>query len=275
MDGDISDWAGDEPALINESGELYLKYDERYIYLMVKRTGLNGDSLIYIPMDTTQKSGAYYCDNYDIRFDRAADFVLIVNGDGNSRLIVQRRYELIRAIYAQEVYGIDAYLDPPDKDDTRFEPIRLMLQTAVLLNSLQNAGEMGMVEFVELEKDGVRTDTYETGALTLGNANPESKDYNSLADFCYGRDCVEIKLPWQLLNFANPAEMMIHDDYYEHYGVELTKLKEMSFGLGTDTDSGEVIPLSAQLKLKGWGRIVTYHERLKPVYYAFKELWAD
>ena len=38
----------------------------------------------------------------------------------------------------------------------------------------------------------------------------EAADYDSLADFCFGEDCVEIRIPWALLNFANPAEMLIH-----------------------------------------------------------------
>ena len=35
-----------------------------------------------------------------------------------------------------------------------------------------------------------------------------------------GDGFVEIKIPWQLLNFADPTKMYIHDDYYEVYGVE-------------------------------------------------------
>ena len=61
---------------------------------------------------------------------------------------------------------------------------------------------------------------YETGKLRLGNGAPGSEDYDSLADFCYGDDCVEIRIPWALLNVANPADMLIPDDYYENYGVD-------------------------------------------------------
>lgn len=55
-----------------------------------------------------------------------------------------------------------------------------------------------------------------------------------MADFCYAESGVEIRLPWQLLNFSNPSEMMIHDDYYEHYGVEYIHIDEMYVGFATE-----------------------------------------
>ena len=39
------------------------------------------------------KSGSSYCENNGLLFDRAADFLLTINGKDNSRLQVQERYE--------------------------------------------------------------------------------------------------------------------------------------------------------------------------------------
>ena len=55
----------------------------------------------------------------------------------------------------------------------------------------------------------------------------DSPDFNSLADFMAGDGFVEIKLPWQLLNFSDPSLMTIHDDYYEHYGIEYIEIDEI------------------------------------------------
>ena len=117
-------------------------------------------------------------------------------------------------------------------------------------------------------------ETYVTGALRHVIANPESEDFDSLADFCYTDHGVEIRIPWQLLNFANPSEMMIHDDYYENYGVEYIHIDEMYVGMATGDDTEYRIPMAA-FPLEGWGKTVTYHERLKESYYIFQEYWAD
>lgn len=85
-------------------------------------------------------------------------------------------------------------------------------------------------------------------------------------------DYVEVRLPWQLLNFSNPSEMQVHDDYYECYGVENLSIDEIYIGVGA-SDSGEKRISMKAVELEGWGEKVTYHERLKKSYYALQELW--
>ena len=121
--------------------------------------------------------------------------------------------------------------------------------------------------------DSESYETYETGVLRYGNANPDSEDFDSLADFMFTEDGVEIRIPWQLLNFANPSEMMIHDDYYENFGVEYIHIDEMYVGMAAGNATEYRIPM-ASLPLEGWGKTVTYHERLKESYYILQEYWA-
>ena len=139
-----------------------------------------------------------------------------------------------------------------------FKRIHLMLQTATpLLTGNWEAS----------------SETYETGLLTYGNANPTAEEFNSLADFIFTEDGVELKLPWQLLNFANPSEMKIHDDYYENYGVEYLSIDEMYVGITQDQEEFRV-PL-ASFALERWGKQVTYHERLKESYYILQDYWSS
>ena len=114
------------------------------------------------------------------------------------------------------------------------------------------------------------SEKFETGKMTFGNGNPYDADYNSVSDFYINGDEVEIRLPWQLLNFSNPAQQQIHDDYYEHYGIENLRIQSIYVGAGT---SGGARIKMEELKLNGWGRKPTYHERLKQSYYAVKEKW--
>ena len=63
-----------------------------------------------------------------------------------------------------------------------------------------------------------------------------------------------IRLPtWESLRqrFSNPSEMMVHDDYYENYGVENLKIREMYLGVGERSEYR--IPMTS-VPLKGWGQ---------------------
>lgn len=262
VDGDDAEWTNDD--LVAERGDtrLSMKYDEKFVYFKVSRDGLNIDSdKIYIPLDITPKSGSSYYEEKELLFDRAVDFVIELEGKKNSRVRVQERYEALRSNYSENVYEFNTYLKDniPSKDSPRFTDIDMILQTAtpLLYNNLQAPAE-----------------AFETGKLTYGNANPSSPDFNSLADFMAGDGFVEIKLPWQLLNFADPSLMMIHDDYYEHYGIEYIEIDQLWAGLYAKDDGprrAELQPVS----LKGWNNHVTYHERLKSSYYVLQERWRD
>lgn len=257
VDGDTSEWSEDDLVLSDENFSISMKYDEKFLYFLLEKEDFSSDTVLYMPIDLTPKSGSTYCQNYDLGFERACDFLVVIDGKENSRVLVQERYEVLRAMYLHETEDRDAYLSPVDSDSPIFKSINLMLQTAtpLLTGNWQATAEV-----------------YETGLLTYGNANPSSEDFNSLADFIFFEDGVELKLPWQLLNFANPSEMMIHDDYYENYGVEYIQINTMYVGISDDTHKDYRV-LMAPFELKGWGKEVTYHERLKESYYILKEYW--
>ena len=257
VDGDLSEWTEEDKLFDTGTRALSMKYDEKFIYLLAYEKGFaNGQKTLYIPIDTTPKTGSTYCENFGLRFEDPVDFVLAIDGRENSRLVVQERYEVLRAMFYHETHDEDAYLDPPDADTPLFKPIELMLQTAtpLLTGNWQASSEV-----------------YETGRLLYGNANPSSPDFNSLADFIFAGDYVELKLPWQLLNFADPSRMTIHDDYYENYGVDYITIDTMYLGLTDGEDEGRAALCPAVLE--GWGNRVAYHERLKASYDAMRRLW--
>lgn len=257
VDGDVSEWTEND---VIKSGdiELSVKYDEKFMYFLVNKENLDFENeTLYIPLDITPKSGSNYCENFGVKFDRDADFVIALNGKDNSRIMVQERYEALRSTYSKDIYKYDTYFKKniPDKNSPKFVNIDLILRTAIALSP---------------ETKETVAESYETGKLLYGNANPESPDFNSLADFCANGDYIEIKLPWQLLNFSDPSKMQIHDDYYDgNYGIEYINIDKMYAGIGT---GNERITLD-EVKLRGWGNKVTYHERLKSSYYIMQDLW--
>ena len=256
-DGDISEWAEGDLVWSGEAGSIYMKYDEKFVYFYVDADARSGP--IYIPIDTTPKTGTTYCENYGLSFERPVDFVICIDGEDNSRVVVQERYDAFRVMFYPSTVMIDPYVNEPDADTPVFSPINLVLQ--LLPEGSSNP-------------DIEAYDVYETGKLRCGVANPEADNFDSLADFCFTPDGgVEIRLPWQMLNFADPSQMSIHDDYYENYGIEYIQIDEMYVGLATASEDTRV-RMSA-FALEGWGNDVTYHERLKESYYILQEYWAE
>ena len=262
VDGDISEWTAEDIVVQGENSSLSMKYDERYVYLLVYKKGLNFETeTLFIPIDTTPKSGSNFCRGEDLLFDRDADFLIRIHGKEDSEILVQERYEALRSTYSRYVYGFGAYYKEniPDVDSPEFVSIDMILK---------------MGHFHLMDDPTALGETFPTGELRYGNANPESDDFDSLADYIHSGDYIEIKIPWQLLNFADPSKMAIHDDYYDgHYGIEYITIDTMYLGLSSASADRRIVLKPAALE--GWGNKVTYHERLKPSYYILQSVWRD
>lgn len=262
VDGDISEWTSQDLVVEQDGMRVSMKYDEKFLYFLIHKENLRFKrETLYLPIDITPKTGSSFYKDRNLLFDRAADFVMIINGENESRLLVQERYESLRSTYAENVYNFDSYVKDniPDSDSPKFVSVDMILQTATELL---------------YDKQTARAESFETGKLTYGNANPQSPDFNSLADFICSGDYIEVKLPWQLLNFADPSRMEIHDDYYDgNYGVAYQYIDKIYVGIGTEKTEGRIH--LAPLTLKGWRNEVTSHERLKSSYYILQSLWKE
>lgn len=258
VDGEVSEWTQEDVVWRFEDMELSMKYDEKFLYFYVD--GFDpATQVLYIPLDTTPKSGSTYCENYDIAFERPCDFVITIDGEDNSRVVVQERYEVLMAAHWESYSVYDPYINQPDRDSPLFVNIDLALKLGGIVPNSDVTKPLG--------------ESYETGKLRYGNANPSDGAFDSLADFMFTDDGVEIRIPWQLLNFSNPSEMMIHDDYYENYGIENLHIDQLYVGAVVG-GSEQRVPMSS-FSLEGWGKNVTYHERLKESYYILQEYWTS
>lgn len=77
----------------------------------------------------------------------------------------------------------------------------------------------------------------------------------------------------EILNFADPSKMEIHDDYYDgNYMVRYQNIKKIYVGIG---DAAEDSISLTEFRLRGWRNRVTYHERLKSSYYIMKDFWKE
>lgn len=278
-DGDKSEWTAEDLVCEEDGVRLSMKYDQRYIYFLVEKEGFNAlTDKLYIPIDTTPKSGSARAGNLGVEMDRAADFVVELDGRDNSRLWVQEYYDSIEALFYDKITPWDLFSQKfPEPDTDAFVKIRLLLQKDLYFvrDSLEdeNIEDDRPITYDEFnQRDSLqysRMENYETGKLTYGSGNPAAPDFNSLADFCGGDGFAELRLPWQLLNFADPSRMNIHDDYYEHYGVEYLRIRELYAGAGDGTAQIRM----GSLALEPLGRHPEYHERLKESYYILQAFW--
>ena len=270
VDGDRSDWSEEELVTEQDGCRLSMKYDLKFVYFLVEKDSFSIDTdTLYIPMDTTFKSGSTSASNLGLRMSDPADFVLQIAGKDNSRIWVQERYNTTIALYGNQLKRhFNQFVDAPEKNSRTFQKVLLPLHELDYYYQ-DNKVDFWNYNFNYLDKYYTLMQTYETGKLTYGNANPSADDFDSLADFCAGEGFVEIKLPWQLMNFADPSTMRIHDDYYECYGVEYLSIDSIRVGVG---DGVETIQM-ADFPMEKLGRTPEYHERLKESYYILQDYW--
>ena len=257
VDGSPGEWSEGDLLLERDGLRLSARYDAEGLYLLLE--GVSREERVYLPLDLSPEVGSAVCLSPALTFQREADLLLCLDGTDNTRLLVQERCDPLRERFLFETEGEDPFHDPPAQNSGRFVPLGMAVRNPLLVDNLTP-------ETRALQRLGV----WETGRLVHGNGDSTSDQYNSLADFCFGANCVEIRLPWLLLNVGDPAAMGVHRDYYQYYGVELKQIKALWVGAAREGE-GDAIPM-VSLRVKGW-RHLDYRERLKESYYIVQSNW--
>ena len=263
IDGNADEW--DNSHLIHEHGgiRIYAQYSTHGLYLLVRGNGVSPQNTLFLPIDVTPRSGTSVFGN--LEFSRPSDFLLVLSGTHESRLLVNRRYDATFQRFYEEITGINPFTLVPPRWDSDFVPMTVPLENTFIVD------EHTFAWLTDEARELRRLITWETGSLTHGIGDPASPYFNSLTDFAFGENLVEIRLPWTLLNFFDPSRMLIHDDYFENFGVEGLRIREIHIGIATEN---AVAPMSP-IPLRGWGNDVQFHERLKQSYFIIQEMWGD
>lgn len=257
-DDKLDEWSEKNVISKEKDYSLSMQSDEKYLYFMIKssdKTSLKKDD-IYIDLDTTPKSGSKKSTQYGLQFDNPVDFIIKINDQGNSMVMAQEYYNGFDFYENKSLYEKrpDLIKHTPDMD--YFSPIYIETRPKM---------------FIKSQGETKKKVIYETGKLTKGNSNPESKDFNSAADYYMGNDYVEVRIPWALLNFMDPSTKQIADDFYKNFKTKPMKINNINVGV-TIKENEKVITRikSTPYKLNGWS-FPKYHERLKKSYYILKE----
>jgi len=257
VDGEISDWKEDTPFIDTNNMKLYVKSDEKYLYIMgdIKNLDFEKDKLL-LPIDITPNSGNLKYNAYNIDLKRPADMVIAIDKKSGSRVVVDSYYDVFYYTYAKQLEMMEQNASYEKIGSGNFNPIYLCLNRPLYLPE---------------DKKTLPIEKYETGMLLEGNANPNHKEYNSLTDYAVKGDKIEIRIPWQLLNVMDPSTKMIMDDLYEKKGVSPIKIQGLYIGGILIRDNAVTVNSSMDYYTwKEWDT-PTYHERLKPSYYILKK----
>lgn len=254
IDGEDREWSSGDVITQNSAYTLSSKYDAAYLYLKIdteKSFDFDKDK-IYIPIQTAAR-GSDSAKEFDLRFNAAADFLIQINGQKNSRVFTDAYNDSFHYIYA-----VQKGVFPAEES--------YAVQNSGVFNTINTFTSNEL--YLPVSKKTIEAQYYESGLLHFGISDPDSKDYDSLADFCEKDGVIEVRVPWYLLGIVNSAEMVSIDDFYENGTIRFSKISGLKLGIGAP---GEEIALKAS----GYEGIpaVEFHTRLKKSYDIIRSYW--
>ena len=263
LDGNDDEW--DESHFVHEYNgiRVYAQYSPQGLYLLVRGQGVNPRSTLYLPIDVKPHSGTSEFSN--MAFSRPANFLLVLSGRNNSRLLVTQRNNSKFQRFYLDINAVNPFTIIPPQWYSEFVPITIAVQNTMVVEASD------FTRLMDEAREMLRMRYDVTGNLIHGIGDPSSPYFNSLSDFCFGENLVEIRIPWMLLNFYDPSQMIVHDDYFENFGVEGLNIEEIHIGVAARAG---YVPMSP-IPLQGWRHNVEFHERLKQSYFIIQELWGD
>lgn len=259
-DGSTDEWSQADIVMRDEKLTLYARQDEAFLYLMIDTGGAftPGEDTLYIALSTTGGRGLDFSTRHGLEFSVPADFVLEIKGRDDTRLTVASTNDLF--------YYNSAYVwgsEPPvpayeAKDSGSFNNIELLLSHSFK---------------VPYEQEARPYTSYETGLLKYGNANPTSAEYDSLADFYEKDGIVELRLPFNLINIADPSARLAIGNFYEQGGIVPFEVSSFYLGAVLNADENALAELYPY-ELRSYA-YPSYHKRLKESYEILKNGLVD
>jgi hypothetical protein len=249
-----------EVRFTSDSGYLYflLKYNQPVdfknegTYLLIDTIGNQGQTTI--PINQQVK----------IKTDYGIDFLIKLQGPKDSRILVDSYYDTFYYQYGKLLKMIPEEPYAAQKNNGVFNPIRLAL------NKQQT---------IPATKAVIPFQDYETGVLQYGNANPASKNFNSLTDISMSSDkkIIEGRIPWQLLNVKDPSLKEVMGDAWKQGLSGSIKASEIRTAIVTTEKDGvdQTVPKAVNGQLQQKGSLVynlkswdqpPFYERLKTSY---------
>ncbi|MGI6349022.1 MAG: hypothetical protein ACOXZ0_03810 [Eubacteriales bacterium] len=273
IDGNMNEWQA-EPLYHKNRGALkglYVDYDESYLYIRVDYSDVLSKGHPVILLDVLPEQGNYFVKGNDkLQFSNGVDFIVDLNKK-EPRIIIDQYYDFFTYMYAYHLNMIAKPQPDPQKNSGIFSEIHYVL-------SKEYRSKDGTVVMA--------FSTHETGRLREGNANPASKNYDSLADFYRNkRGGLELRIPWLLIQAKDPSKKEFVGNVYEN-GLEASRfVDEIYIGVLYVDDEGTILEsfpsvennVLSGLSAYSWDDwdMPKYKERLKQSYYIIQDLFKD
>lgn len=267
LDGSDSEWDEEDILWTSDTASLSVKHDCAYLYLMVKAIDADyASQQTVISFDITPNSGSYTYEN--LTFSRPVDFAVIISGTESSEMLVQSYYDLYQYEYDSYDKGIMTTEEMKQPDNCLFQPVTLFLERELVLPDRN--------EVLPVQK-------FNAGALRFGTNDYASASYDSLSDYYYKDNILELRIPWLMLNFRDPSSKEIEDDF--RTGGEFSGINIDCIWLGLSMSGINGMDETAEIKISGtkmpeiemhpytwenWDQY-PYFERLRKGYYILQE----
>ncbi len=245
IDGEDADWKAADAV-----GPLKVDWDEKYLYLHVAADDFE-NQVHYVPIDTIGGEGSALYEN--ARFDRNADFVLVIDGTDDTRLLIDPYYDPNYKLYGTVLFSPEELAEYAVTGGGAFKIVRQVISNEMLMPA---TGQVVPIQF------------WDTGSLRYGISNPDDPAYDSLADFCAGDGFVELRIPWMCLNFADPSSGKILSNLHTGGPFSFETIGNIYLGVGKPGET-EPVAMSA-FRLPAWGYF-QYAQREKLSYSMLQE----
>lgn len=257
LDSSKEEWTKVEPLIEGKDHTYKINHDVSAINLLIQSEGpLEDKSAYYIGFDVTPNSGSHKVAGLDVTFQRPVDFVAVLDLDGVQELLVHSYYDVNKFRLSRDMLR-------------RYPDMEIPISDSPVFNSIYQYSDENALyfKFKELDDDDIRL----TGSLIMGNNNPSSDHYLSVADWNHGDDFIELRLPYGLLNFMSPASKIVMDDFYGDHIVGFQLIEGIHVEFCENDGESSYVTEPYYYTWLPWSN-PTFEMRLKPVYYALKEV---
>jgi hypothetical protein len=253
------------PQIVSGNYNVFITSDAEYLKFKVQKDGINVDNDKFkIVLDVTPNSGITNDEVNNTTYEKPVDFIIDINGKDNSRVTVDKYYDSFLYLFSKDLnsgnqFTIPQKISTNSASDQRFDQIDLRLRHKI---------------YLPLDRIQLPPSYYETGILKYGNIYSDTADYDSKADFIQTDNYIEIRIPWLMLNFSDPAKKTILDDFYRNYvpDIDATEIPSISIdgiNVGLSTPDIHDIPMTTYT-WSNW-EDPKYTGRLKSAYYQLKD----
>ncbi len=256
LDGKDDDWKDIDAAEKIEGGsqiKLTVSSDEAYLYLALEKpVAWDWQKEDLLLAFDNQSGGNANLSPSGPQLAIGAELLLAINNSKEGVLNVTSAYDQHTYQYGPVLDMIPFSSSWGQENNGMFLPCKLCISRELYLPATRQT-----IPFDEIE----------IGRMHSGNSDPNSPDYDSLADFFAGEKLIEIRIPWMMLGYTDPSTHQVWSYPYRQNLKYFTSTTSPGLNIQAITINKATAQISQQEKAvaynwENWD-IPSYHERNK------------